>query len=118
MTDERATGLGEIGHVPGGRVPHLNRAWSLHAVVGGPAAALRADPVDVLRVVLDITRLAVDAVLRVDYQLRSLLAILPGHVLVDACWAEPSLWPVVLCVVDVHGEVVVVEREVRRLVAL
>ena len=41
MTDERATGLVVISHVPGGRVPHLNRAWSLHAVVGWPAAALR-----------------------------------------------------------------------------
>ena len=34
------------------------------------------------------------------------------------CWAEPALRPVVLGVVDVDWVVVVVEGEVRRLVAL
>ena len=34
----------------------------LHSVVGGSSAALGADPVDVLGVVLDVARLAVDAV--------------------------------------------------------
>ena len=38
----------------------------LHARIRGPAAALGHDPVDVLRGALDVARLAVDAVLRVD----------------------------------------------------
>ena len=56
----------------------------LHAVVCGSSAALGADPVDVLRVVLDVARLAVDAVLRVDHQPHAVLAVLAGHVLVHA----------------------------------
>ena len=52
-----------------------------HPVVGGAAAALGADPVDVLAGVLDVARLAVDAVLGVDHQLHP-IDVLPGHVLV------------------------------------
>ena len=57
----------------------------LHSVVGGSSAALGADPVDVLGVVLDVARLAVDAVLRVDHQAHPVLPVLPSHVLVHAC---------------------------------
>ena len=56
----------------------------LHAVVCWPPTALWADPVDVLAVVLDVARLAVDAVLRVDHQAHPVLTVLPSHVLVHA----------------------------------
>lgn len=54
-----------------------------HSVVGWTFAALRCDPVDVLLRILDITRLAMDAVLRVDLQLTS--ARLTFDVLVHTC---------------------------------
>ena len=57
---------------------------SSHSVVGGPAASLGTDPVDVLLVVLDITGLAVDAVLRVDHQPHAVLPILAGNKLIHA----------------------------------
>ena len=66
----------------------------LHAVVCRPPAALWADPVDVLAVVLDVARLAVDAVLRVDHQPHAVLAVLPRHVLVHA-WKWK--WFAVIC---------------------
>ena len=63
----------------------------LHSVVCGPSAALWADPVDVLGEVLDVARLAVDAVLRVDHQAHPLLPVLASHVLVHACKSEKVL---------------------------
>ena len=42
------------------------RATPSHAGIVGPAAAFRRDPVDVLARVLDVARLAMDAILRVD----------------------------------------------------
>ena len=58
--------------------------FTSHSVVGRAAAALGADPVDVLLVVFDITRLAVDAVLSVDDQPLAVDAVLARNVLVDA----------------------------------
>ena len=55
----------------------------LHSVIGWSAAALRANPVDVLRIVLDITSLAVNAVLSVNYQSLTLLAIFSWDILVN-----------------------------------
>lgn len=54
-----------------------------HSVVGRAAAALGADPVDVLLVVFDITRLAVDAVLSIDDQPLTVDAVLSRDELVD-----------------------------------
>jgi hypothetical protein len=55
----------------------------------GPAAALGRDPDDVLRRILDVAGLAVDAVLRVDLQ--TLAAIGIGDELVDAGRAVAAL---------------------------
>ena len=54
-----------------------------HSVICWSATALWADPVDILRVVLDITCLAVNAVLGVDHKPLTILTILSGDVLVD-----------------------------------
>ena len=58
--------------------------FTSHSVVGRAAAALGADPVDVLLVVFDITRLAVDAVLSVDHQPLTINPVLPRNEVVDA----------------------------------
>jgi len=88
-----------------------------HAVVGGTAASLGHHPVDVLLGVLDITGLAVDAVLGVDLQLH-VAALLVGHVLVDAGGAEALLGSLVKRQVVVHRNAVVLEGQMGGLVAL
>lgn len=93
------------------------KSGSLHAVVGGATASLGHHPVDVLLGVLDITGLAVDAVLRVDLQLH-VAALLVGHVLVDAGWAEALLGSLVYGKIVINRYVVILERQVSRLVAL
>lgn len=90
---------------------------SLHAVVGGAATSLGHHPVDVLLGVLDITGLAVDAVLSVDLQLH-VAALLVGHVLVDAGWAEALLGSLVYGKIVINRYVVILKRQVSRLVAL
>ena len=56
----------------------------LHSVVGRAAAAFGANPVDVLLVVFDITRFAVDAVLSVDHKPLTVDAVFTRHKLVDS----------------------------------
>ena len=58
--------------------------FTSHSVVGRAAAALGADPVDVLLVVFDITRLAVDAILSVDHQPLTINTVLTRNKVVDA----------------------------------
>jgi hypothetical protein len=63
-------------------------------IVGGTPTTLGADPVDVLGVVLDVTGLAVEAVLGLDQQSVSRNSIFPGNVLINT-WNLREL--VVLC---------------------
>ena len=58
--------------------------FTSHSVVGRSAAALGADPVDVLLVVFDVTSLAVDAILSVDHQPLTINTVLPRNKVVDA----------------------------------
>lgn len=88
-----------------------------HAVVGGTATSLGHHPVDVLLGVLDITGLAVDAVLSVNLQLH-VAALLVGHVLVNASGAESLLGSLVQRQIMVHGDAVVLEGQMGGLVAL
>jgi hypothetical protein len=81
-------------------------------------ACVRAHPVDVLRGALDIARLAVDAVLRVDLQLGAATRLLRFEVLVHTRRAEALLRAVEEREVARDGHGVVLEGEVRWLVAL
>ena len=65
----------------------LHGRW-LHDCVGGPTTALGYCPLNVLSGVLDVARLAVQAVLR--NQVQSLLAVLIGSVLEYSCKASLS----------------------------
>lgn len=56
-----------------------------HAIVFRATAALGRHPVDVLRGVLDVTGLAVNAVLGVDLQPKRIVRLRPGHKLVYSC---------------------------------
>src|ERR1700732_4686812 len=62
-----------------------------HIRIVRAAAALWRHPIDVLRRVLDVARLAVDAILRVDHETRiALFRRVAIHYLKDAGWAiEP-----------------------------
>ena len=69
------------------KVQYIKFLYS-HSVVGRATAAFRADPVDVLTVVLDVAGLAVDAVGGVDDELH--VSGIIGLVLVDPGWTEPD----------------------------
>mmetsp|Transcript_1974 Transcript_1974/g.5530 ORF Transcript_1974/g.5530 Transcript_1974/m.5530 type:complete len:262 (-) Transcript_1974:7-792(-) len=86
-----------------------------HAGVRRPAPPLGHDPVDVLRGALDVARLAVDAVLRVDLQPPLSLLL---QVLVHTRGAEALLRPVEDGEVARDRHRVILERQVGRLVAL
>ena len=89
----------------------------LHAIVGRPPT-LRGYPVDVLGGALDVTGLAVDAVLSVDLQPHPLPPILPGYKFVNPCWTKSLLGPVEKVQVSLHGNGVVRQGEVGRLVVV
>src|SRR5690606_3454555 len=97
--------------------PVLPALPSLHVGVVRPAAPLGDHPHDVLGRVLDVARLAVHAVLRVDLQ-----AVRAGglvlHEFVHARRAVALLGPGVLREVDVHRNGRILQREVDRLVLL
>src|SRR5690606_4772832 len=63
----------------------------LHSVVHGPFATLRRHPHDILRRILDVARLAVHAVLRIDLQ--PVAAVLVLHELVNPGRTIPLLRP-------------------------
>ena len=81
---EESTNIGEAVYIERFRHKYGDFVSVLrsHAIVRRPATALRGDPVDVLRGVLDVARLAVDAVLRVDLQ--PLATLVVGDKLVHA----------------------------------
>lgn len=97
----------------GSPISHLR----LHAIVGWAAASLGHHPVDVLLGILDITGLAMDAVLGIDLQLQ-VAALLVGHILVDAGGTEALLGSLVQRQIVVHGYAVVLQRQMGGLVAL
>lgn len=66
------------------------RTAASHPVVGRTAAPFRHHPVDVLARVLDVARLAVDAVLGVDLQSHP-IARFQGDVLVNTWEEEDAL---------------------------
>src|SRR6185295_1024463 len=87
----------------------------LHVGVVRAAAALRDDPDNVLLRILDVARLAVHAVLRVDLQPRSAAF---RNEFVDPSWTVARLGAVVNGQVDRGRNGGVLEREVRGLVLL
>mmetsp|Transcript_34241 Transcript_34241/g.109978 ORF Transcript_34241/g.109978 Transcript_34241/m.109978 type:complete len:232 (-) Transcript_34241:1251-1946(-) len=96
-------------------LPRYSLAPRSHACVRRPASPLGHDPVDVLRGALDVARLAVDAVLRVDLQPPLSLLL---QVLVHTRRAEALLRPVEDGEVPRDRHRVILERQVGRLVAL
>src|SRR5690606_3752396 len=90
---------------------------SLHVRVVESASALRRGPGDVLRGVLDVAGLAVDAVLEVDLEPRVLALVVVEH-LVDACrTVEPGGLPTA-GQVHLDRDLRVLQLQVRGLVLL
>src|SRR5215813_6359188 len=86
------------------RDPVADRRW-LHVRIIRSSSALGRHPVDVLPRVLDVARLAVDAVLRVDLQaLRRCARLFVGDELVHAGGAVALLGAVVDREVQAHRE--------------
>ena len=69
--------------------PCIASSYNLHPVICWTTTSLRADPVDVLTVVLDVAGLAVDAVGSVDDELH--VTIFIRLVLVHTSRAEPGM---------------------------
>src|SRR6476646_8843215 len=88
----------------------------LHVRVIGASAAFGSDPVDVLGRVLDVARLAVDAILGVDLEPRFTTLALDKFV--DACRTITLLGTGIDRQVDGGGYVRVLERQMNRLVLL
>ena len=86
----------------------------LHVRIIGASAAFGGDPVDVLGRVLDVASLAVDAVLRIDLELR--FTTLGFHEFVNSRRAITLLGTGVDWQVDGRGYVRVLERQMNRLV--
>src|SRR5690606_24532935 len=72
---------------------------------------------DILRRILDVAGLAMDAVLRVDLQPR-IRAVLVGQELIDASRAEALLWSGIFLVVHIDRDVLVLQRQMDRLILL
>src|SRR4029079_16627742 len=101
-----------------GEAPSISAAAAapaihLHVRVIWASTAFGGDPVDVLGRVLDVARLAVDAVLGVD--LESPFTALALDEFIDACRAITLLGPRVDRQVDCRRYVRVLERQVNRL---
>src|SRR3954469_17441691 len=91
-------------------------ASHLHVRVIGASTAFGCDPVDVLGRVLDVTRLAVDAILGVDLEPR--FTVLALHEFVHARRTITLFGPSIYRKVDGGGYVRVLERQMNRLVFL
>src|SRR3954453_7294763 len=88
----------------------------LHVRVIGASTAFGCDPVDILGRVLDVTRLAVDAILGVDLEPR--FTVLALHEFVHARRTITLFGPSIYRKVDGGGYVRVLERQMNRLVFL
>src|SRR5262245_4835221 len=84
-----------------------------HVRIVWPAAPFGGDPVDVLRRILDVAGLAVDAVLGVDHEPRG--AFVDADVLVDTGRAVARLRAMVERPVDRLGDRRILEPQVARL---
>ena len=94
----------------------LHTVNRLHAIVGR-APSLRGDPVDVLTGALDVTCLAVNAVLSIDLQSHA-LCIFPRDKLIHSCWTETLLWPIIDGEISLHRHCIIGQCEVRGLVIM
>ncbi len=89
-----------------------------HAIIGWPASIFRTDPVDVLCGILDVTSLAMDAVLSIDHQSHPLLAIFPGDKLIHSSRAVSAFRTGKLIKIRLDGHVIIFKGQVGRLVTL
>ena len=88
-----------------------------HAGVGR-TTSLGWHPVDVLAWILDVTGLAVDAVLCVDLKSHPLHSVFPLHILVHPGRTVVLLWASVCGQVFLHGHCVILQRQVGWLVVV
>lgn len=93
-----------------------NFSQKLHSIVSRSAATFWYNPVDILRRILDITSLAMDAVLCIDLQLFPIAAF-DWYKFVDASRAKSTFWTVVNIQVGFNGNSVVLEGQMGRLIA-
>src|SRR6476646_7640682 len=91
-------------------------ASHLHVRIIGASTAFGCDPVDILGRVLDVTRLAVDAILGVDLEPR--FTVLALHEFVDACRTITLFGASIYRKIDRRRYVGVLERQMNRLVFL
>ena len=90
---------------------------SSHAIVGR-STSLWGNPIDILTGTLDVTRLAVDAVLSIDLQSHAFFPILSRNKFIHSSRTEVLLWSSKHCQVPLHWDSVISESEVRWLVVV